>query len=502
MRQSIHGPARQTRERRGAILVKVAILMPVLIGMMGLTIDAGFLMSSKRQVQNAADAAAMAAAMDLMRGKSAESALATANRYVQTENGLSEAPPLVVGSTFNIGPKSGPHQGLTNYVEVIVQAPYQTLFMHVLLGERDHSVAARAVAGYEPITAGEGLMALDVNPPGGIGLETKGNAVLKVDGRLVVNAENPDKAAVPSKNGIYAKEINVVGGVVDPELFLPYDDGASSPLHLGMTPEPDPLQELPVPVIANGVDSTDRGEVKITAGSVSGVTTGGYVNGTNSQASEGVSVANGLHEAVIGEVVLHPGVYDSIDITGGTVYMIPGIYVIAGGGLSVTGGMVVGENIMIYNTGDNYEAASGTPDINDGGDRPPSGGPTDGATFEGVSLTSSINISPIDTDRITELVGGYHLLYNGAKSVSSTFDGMTYYQRRYNTSEISITGNAADGALTGSFYSKWGHLKMAGQGAFQAQFIVGSVTLSGNGTISVLGAGENAGRANNLFLVE
>ena len=54
--------------RSGKTLVMFAILLPVLLGMTGLVIDGGLLMAAHRQVQNAADAAALAAAMDKYRG--------------------------------------------------------------------------------------------------------------------------------------------------------------------------------------------------------------------------------------------------------------------------------------------------------------------------------------------------------------------------------------------------------------------------------------------------
>ncbi len=49
--------------RRGALLIWFAVLVPVLVAWVGLTIDTGLLLETKRQTQNAADAAALAAAM-------------------------------------------------------------------------------------------------------------------------------------------------------------------------------------------------------------------------------------------------------------------------------------------------------------------------------------------------------------------------------------------------------------------------------------------------------
>ena len=51
------------RSPSGKVLVMFALLLPMLLGMVGLVIDCGLLMVAQREAQNAADAAAMAAAM-------------------------------------------------------------------------------------------------------------------------------------------------------------------------------------------------------------------------------------------------------------------------------------------------------------------------------------------------------------------------------------------------------------------------------------------------------
>src|ERR1700675_3010320 len=77
--------------RPGTTLVLFSILATVLIGTMGLVIDTGLLMTAHRQAQNAADAAAMAGAYELMRGNTAAVAETSATTFVQTYNGLSTA---------------------------------------------------------------------------------------------------------------------------------------------------------------------------------------------------------------------------------------------------------------------------------------------------------------------------------------------------------------------------------------------------------------------------
>ena len=57
-------PMRALKEERGQMLVLVALSMTVLLGFLALAIDVGLLFRAKRNLQVAADAAAVAGAMD------------------------------------------------------------------------------------------------------------------------------------------------------------------------------------------------------------------------------------------------------------------------------------------------------------------------------------------------------------------------------------------------------------------------------------------------------
>src|SRR5207302_10170033 len=87
----IHSSSRATQKRSGKILVLFALLLPVLLGMTGLVIDGGMVLAAHRQARNAADAAALAAAKDLLSGKSLATAQATAKTSVQSYNSLAKA---------------------------------------------------------------------------------------------------------------------------------------------------------------------------------------------------------------------------------------------------------------------------------------------------------------------------------------------------------------------------------------------------------------------------
>jgi Flp pilus assembly protein TadG len=219
----------RTTPRPGKTLVLFVLLLPGLLAWVGLTVDLGLVLSGHRQAQNAADAAATAAAMSLMRGNSQGTALSTANTFVQQYNGLSSAPALVQGQTFNVPPSQGPYAGNSQYVEVIVKNPVGTWFIQAAGAKSSQWVQARAVAGFPPTISGIGVAALDPNAIPGLSLS--GNAKLTVTGKLLVNShgggydqnDKPvnlgyggDAVSTTGNATIQAPDVEVVGGVSSP----------------------------------------------------------------------------------------------------------------------------------------------------------------------------------------------------------------------------------------------------------------------------------------------
>ena len=498
-------------KRRGMTMIMFALVFVLLISFLGLVIDGGYLLASHRRTQNAADAAAMAAAYDRLRGRSVADATATAQAFV-SDNGLNGA-----AVTAHIPPASGPYAGDWGYVEVIVSHNVSTFLMHAVGMAPENAVVARAVAGYEATSAGEGVIVLDrtARP----GLTAQGNGTIRVQGRIVVNSDGGgvDENGVTvgtgtvaasagkdgSTYGIFAEEIQVVGGVDKPELFkhISQADGfgyiqpiQGSPLRCRQMEEPDPLINLPTPMTSTGVDPTKRGSVSVSDGTVQGL------SGLNFQATgeETVPVGKDYYPPP-DQVVLFPGVYDQLEITGGSVFLVPGIYVIApqknvSDALKITGGSVVAEGIMFYNTTRSYTPENGTPDINDGDKKDPL--PND-EYAGGFTINAGMVFTPINTKEFD-----YPSWYTGAPQVSDKFDGMLFYQRRRNPNSLDIQGNAAEGQLQGTLYAKWSLFKISGQGTYDAQFVCGSMSVSGSGNVTILGAGDNWGKANAVFLVE
>jgi hypothetical protein len=158
----------------------------------------------------------------------------------------------------------------------------------------------------------------------------------------------------------------------------------------------------------------------------------------------------------------------------------------------MTGGTVLGEGVMFYNTGDNYDPMTGTPDIDDGAGVPPA---SDGAITGGITINAAMSLSPIDSKNPA-------FDYSGDQAGIDVFDGMLIYQRRLNTKSADIQGDSSSGALTGTIYAKWSLFKISGQGTYYAQFVVGSMTIPGQGDVALTFGGIDLGKAPAVFLVE
>lgn len=437
-----------------------AIVLIALIALLGLVIDAGQLMTAHRTTQNAADAAATAAAMDMLMGRSNGTATATAATFVHVYNGLPNATLAV-----SIPPATGSHAGNSNFAEVTVQNAVTVRFIRIVGVTSPQVVSARAVAGWEGVSVSAGVIALDKTARPGINLT--GNGTLKVNGSILVNSDggglaatgqsinngNSGNAITTSGNGaLYARDVESVGGVSNISKIKNFDPSIpQSPLRTGTVVQPDPYQSLSPPTTANGAVATNFGAIKLS----------GNAN-----------------------VTLSPGVYTSIDVSANVnVTLNPGVYVIQGGGLTMSGNSTLsGSGVMLYNTGSDYNVNTGLPDSGDGSSVPPASG---NPSFGGVSITGNalLNLTPYANS-------------------SSPFDGMVYYQRRLNTQPLTLAGNGSSDVLKGTVYAKWAPLDLSGNGTFNSQFVVQRLDITGNGTLILDVTGQHLAQSDQVFLVE
>jgi putative Flp pilus-assembly TadE/G-like protein len=306
LRKSLPGGGR-CRDKRECVLTKrnheagqalliVALMLTVLIGVMGLAIDMGYLRYMKRKLQTAADAAALAGALDLSSYTTAADAASAENGFTDGQNGVvvtPNNPPTTAGD---------PHAGDPSYVEVFVSQPEPVQFARIF-GVTSATLTTRAEA---KITSGSNCV---------YALNTLAVALGTVDSSCGMVIE----ATLDCLGIITAPKIGVVGGSPCP--------GSSTIA----TPQPaDPLAYLAAPAVG-----------------ACGTTTASPYAGSSMQVTvPPLTVAT-----------FNPGVYcGGIQITGGTANFSPGTYILTSGGggpggLIVTAGVVTGTGVTFYNSG-------------------------------------------------------------------------------------------------------------------------------------------------------
>jgi hypothetical protein len=297
------------RLRRGVVAPMVAISLVALLSVAALVLDLGFMQDRKRHLQSAADAAALAAAIDLFvndptnsgtdpTGTAKASAIYIASSNGYTANGQTT---LV---TVNIPPKSGLFVGQDGYAEVILQYSEPRRFSR-LFGTGNLPIEARAVArgGYRSF--GDGIIILDLHKTRSFWAHGNGNANV-IGAAVVVNSDAAGDAG--STNGGPAvffadKGYNITGG----------EEGhfTGGQVNTGTAPIPDPLRLLPTPDAAT--------------------------LGLSAQTQSGSP--------------LNPGVYSGLDFTGGTTVLNPGVYIVNGDVRMAGQAIVSGTGVVIYFTG-------------------------------------------------------------------------------------------------------------------------------------------------------
>jgi hypothetical protein len=447
-------PSRQPGlNRSGKTLIMFALMLPLLLGMVGLAIDSGLLLATYRQTQNAADSGALAAAMDLLNGKTTATAQTTGTTYVQTYNNMSGAT-----VTINIPPATGPHVGNSAYAEALISYPYKTSFIQLLGVNKNQTVSTRAVAGYHNAQA-SGVLALLQVPTNGVpaGISVTGGAVLKVDGNIVDNSTDSAAAMTVNNGGsVEGLTVSVSGAVSGSSSVTNYTSGGADPLtqNTGVN-YTDPYASLPVPTTSNGVTNTNYG-------TLSGSGTQTLLTSTLPGA---VNVNNG------NSVALQPGIYQSITIGGGsTVTFAPGIYVLAGGGLNVGNGATVsGSGVMFYNTSATYNPVTGA---------------------DGLGL----NIGQLN------LNGG--VSFNISGMTSGPFSSLLVFQDRANFTTLTLNNGSSSPSTTSSYYAPAANLSITGGATYDSPFVVGSMTLSNGVSVNITPPNTVAPYANLVFLVE
>jgi hypothetical protein len=250
---------RNNRSERGQAIILIALVLVGLIAITGLVVDGGMAYANRRQAQNAADAAVMAASLAKVRGDNYQYAALQQAR----ENGYNNDGE---GSKVEVNnpPVSGPYANNAQYIQVILTSRQKTFFGSVI-GINQLTNTVEAVARAKPAEWNEimdGFAVISLSPSSNCGKNVAfwvhGEGTLEVQGGGIwINSNHPTCAFLQQGNGSVAfndsSPFLIVGGasIQKPQLikrqvdgvgYMVKAEGGSVPMQpiVGVVPVPYP----------------------------------------------------------------------------------------------------------------------------------------------------------------------------------------------------------------------------------------------------------------------
>ncbi len=366
-------------DESGIAAIVAVLMLPVMLGMGGLAVDASSWFMDKRNLQTAADAAALAAAYEIANGTAAGAESAALKEAVH--NGFIEADGVLeMDVTEDVDGKT--------HVTVELSQSANLWFSKIFIESVE--VGAGAEAEVDELNDGSAcILSLD---------ETEDQA-LKVSGNVEVSMPNCGIAVNSESDEALYLNGSVLVDVDDVRIHGDYDTVGSvdfqyNSLKTGADTVADPYADLDVPA---------------------------YSSCTAAQKRAGPQRVNS-------NATLSPGVYcGGITITGNNnITFEPGIYIIDGGSFNVTGGgALTGEGVSFVLTNSAGSGSNGTVSIS-GGRSIDISAPGAGEEMEGVAFYQDRDAPSTDSNSIV-----------GTADVR--IDGAAYFPSQ----EITIGGNAS-----------------------------------------------------------
>lgn len=236
-------------DRRGATAIVFVMSLPIIIGMTGLGVESGYWYFKHRELQTAADVAAIAGAVEKRAGGTVSTITSSATEEA-IENGYAGASGDTI--TVNTPPTSGSYQD-SRSVEVILTANAPRFFSSIFDGE-EVLIRTRGVARYED--GGEACI-LALAPEAAGALTFTGNALTLINGCNIMSNSLADAALIVSGSADVTVPCALsAGGVsVDEGLSL---TSCSEP-QTYVTPASDPFADLPEPSTVGACQTLPNG---------------------------------------------------------------------------------------------------------------------------------------------------------------------------------------------------------------------------------------------------
>jgi hypothetical protein len=312
-------------EESGQVLVVAVLSMTALMGFMALATDVGILFWNRRNMQTAADAAAVAGALDYLYNGSTTSAIA-AGKVASSANGVTDGTGSAV-VTINTPPSFGPNAGNSGYVEALVSKPNPTFFMG-MFGVHSVTVGVRAVAGTP--TYGQACIWLMANSGTALDLQGSYN-IMATDCGIYVNSPSSNALSVTGGGGtVNALFLDVVGNSTSNHATSP-----TAPT-LNAAPRKSPWGNLtgPNPSTGSGCTSVVNANNVTLTGTIAGPGAGKTVCYTKAVTLSNLTVGSGT----LGTTTI---AQDTVSSPAGTI--------VFGNGVTISGTVTVyGGTIDVY----------------------------------------------------------------------------------------------------------------------------------------------------------
>ncbi|MCJ7584745.1 MAG: pilus assembly protein TadG-related protein, partial [Anaerolineales bacterium] len=203
--------------QRGQALILIVLGIVGLVAITGLAIDAGHSFSDRRNAQNAADTASLAAALAKINNQNVTSAVfsrAASNGY--TSDGIHDTVTVNNPPTAGCNGSNGPYAGNSEYIQVIIHSNVDTFFAPIVGVDQLHN-CVDAIARAKPAHTGEmffGNAVVGLSPHGCDTVWAHGNQTTTTTGGGIW--DNSDAASCAFRqNGsgyVVAPSVSVVGG--------------------------------------------------------------------------------------------------------------------------------------------------------------------------------------------------------------------------------------------------------------------------------------------------
>jgi len=416
---------KRRRSESGQSYIIMAMMMIGMLGFSALAIDGGALYHEHRRAQNAADAAAMAAALAKVKGQPLGTVALTSttnNDFATTAQACNPAGLdciLGVGTDLTIEvtnpPREGQYAGNPEYIRVFIEHRVNTSFAHLVFSGGLHD-AAEAVSRVWPtqnFTPGYAIFATTDHDCKGVWFSGTGDTNVAGGGVF----SNSDAASASCQSGVQggggAIKVAHPHGI---EVVGTFDLGGSG----AVTPAPTefaPKQRIrPMMGTPDCSGVPDLGQLKINSA---------------------------------GPISIDPGRYEEITVLAGAdVTMNPGMYCIYGNkGFTANGGSITGTDIFIYMGDGGFDLGGNTL-----------------VDLDAVQPPNSL-VDPSDND----------------------WAGMLLYVDPNNTNPITITG-ASNTEYSGTIYAPSSLVTLEGGGTtmgINAQVIGDTVKVTGNAELNI-----------------